>query len=84
MSAKLLVNKLPLKEDGGSASSLGAGCALTRMTATGDGSIDLRILPLQVLQVSLQVVVGRGSGLQVIVDLSCLLGRKKKNDKKNK
>lgn len=55
-----------------------------RVHSNADGSIDLRILPLQVLQVSLQVVVGRGSGLQIIVDLSCLLGQKKKKTTQNK
>ena len=34
---------------------------------------DSRVLPLQVLQVSLQVVVSRGAGLQVIVYLTDLL-----------
>lgn len=33
----------------------------------------LRILPFQVLQVSLQVVVSRCSGLQVVVNLGYLL-----------
>lgn len=48
------------------------------MNGNSECSINLRILPLQVLQVPLQVVVGRGSGLQIIVNLSCLLEEKNK------
>jgi len=49
---------------GGDGGGGGGGCG---------GHLDSRVLPLQVLQVSLQVVVGRGSGLQVVVYLAHLL-----------
>lgn len=42
-----------------------------------------RVLPLQILQVSLQVVVGRSSGLQVVVYLGRLLETKQEKENNN-